>query len=491
MSVDARHDDLVPLIESYINETIQPEQLEQLNQRLVADPAARLQFIECIDLNAELRWQAQTDARPALGSQEFDERASAVEPLADSSQEPPRALPVGIFRRGAAWLSTPVRFGLFFATLATISFLLTTAQIPVGAPGPPPVQRAGETAQPVARFAGGADARWQQTPPQQDEALAAGHRLHLAAGRARFVFRSGAQVLIEGPATFVLLGENRARLSSGKAVADAPPASAGFILETPQLEVTDLGTEFGVVVTSDWEEVEVFSGGVQLAPAEGTAGRSQVLSAGQHLRVDGQGAVSSNGPRVPFARNLSDPAQQRASAPVRVSSSIELLSEPPRSVTPGELASDTHLRLFREQRGVVLQERLPVSFTEPGEYDEFEQLEQGESFLPEGTRVDSYTLHFDPHRGNSVIEGTLQFDRPILALIVSSKELKASDPLLGDQRTNYGSGERRGFLEEGDLLKLSADRKLLSVRLRAAQHTDQMRVLVEASEPDELKSESP
>jgi hypothetical protein len=73
-------------------------------------------------------------------------------------------------------------------------------------------------------------------------------------------------ITVQGPADFNLVGPMRARLTRGRIkVRITEPAGHGFIVETPDGEVTDLGTEFGLeVIDGKQSGVVVFQGAVDL-----------------------------------------------------------------------------------------------------------------------------------------------------------------------------------------------------------------------------------
>ncbi|BBO35627.1 FecR family protein [Lacipirellula parvula] len=73
-------------------------------------------------------------------------------------------------------------------------------------------------------------------------------------------------VVVEGPADFQLLGPMRARLNKGRIkVHVKKPSGYGFVVETPDGEVTDLGTQFGLDVGSPTGTgLVVFQGSVDL-----------------------------------------------------------------------------------------------------------------------------------------------------------------------------------------------------------------------------------
>lgn len=65
-------------------------------------------------------------------------------------------------------------------------------------------------------------------------------------GLAELLFDNKTKVVIEGPAEFTLLAEDRIDLRYGRIYATVPPGAMGFTINTPTSRVIDLGTEFGV-----------------------------------------------------------------------------------------------------------------------------------------------------------------------------------------------------------------------------------------------------
>ena len=75
-------------------------------------------------------------------------------------------------------------------------------------------------------------------------------------------------LLVEGPASWTVDGDNRAMLTAGKLVANVPPVALGFTLETSTATIVDFGTEFGVPIhPSGSSEVQVFEGRVEIRSA--------------------------------------------------------------------------------------------------------------------------------------------------------------------------------------------------------------------------------
>ncbi len=105
-------------------------------------------------------------------------------------------------------------------------------------------------------------------------------RLAIKSGFAQVEFFCGATLIIEGPADLEIQSETLARVRSGRLRAQVPPAARGFSLEVDDMKVVDLGTEFGLSVSAEGANVQVFDGEVELHPAEN---KKQLLTAGQSL----------------------------------------------------------------------------------------------------------------------------------------------------------------------------------------------------------------
>jgi hypothetical protein len=112
-----------------------------------------------------------------------------------------------------------------------------------------------------------------------------GQTLKLAKGSVEFTTARGATVVLEAPAEFRFESAQRLRLARGKAAAEVPPAAKGFTVITPSGEVIDLGTKFGVdVSTSGSSEVHVFKG--EVVASAGAASKKQSLKQDQALALE-------------------------------------------------------------------------------------------------------------------------------------------------------------------------------------------------------------
>jgi hypothetical protein len=91
--------------------------------------------------------------------------------------------------------------------------------------------------------------------------------LHLTGGLVELRSDKGAVVVIEAPARFLWPATERLVLSEGRASAEVPQAAVGFTIETPEAELQDLGTRFGVDVSPQGESrLHVFEGEVLARP---------------------------------------------------------------------------------------------------------------------------------------------------------------------------------------------------------------------------------
>lgn len=149
------------------------------------------------------------------------------------------------------------------------------------------------TAQGVAIVTNLVEVAWgrDQAPLELGDALAPG-QLSLASGYAQVEFFCGATVIIEGPAELDLRSPMLAKVRSGRLRAQVPPAARGFSIEVDDMKVVDLGTEFGLSVSAEGANIQVFDGEVELQqPATEkrllTAGKALTRNeSGQYLETD-------------------------------------------------------------------------------------------------------------------------------------------------------------------------------------------------------------
>jgi ferric-dicitrate binding protein FerR (iron transport regulator) len=121
--------------------------------------------------------------------------------------------------------------------------------------------------------------------------------LRLRSGILRIDFLSGATAMVQGPAELELKSENRVGCRAGHLRVVAPPHARGFRVDSPAVDLVDLGTEFGLqVVPGLQSEVYVFDGKVELYEPGALQSKPltwRELSEGQGIRIEEAGAITS------------------------------------------------------------------------------------------------------------------------------------------------------------------------------------------------------
>lgn len=285
----------------------------------------------------------------------------------------------------------------------------------------------------VAALTAERDAEWERRPGQD---LYAGQRLTLTAGLAEITTANGAIAILEAPATIELIHQNALRLDAGKLLGICETdASKGFRVRTPHMDITDLGTRFGVDASKlGATQVHVIEGMVEVAsPVIDTSGPVR-LSARQALRVD---SVKSQ--QVVYMSSPFDNALAIAQPRPRFEGlATQWLGRPPADLTLGQQTS-LALQVFIEQRGLVLDRDTAVDFNAEHAWP---ASGIGQHTVAVGTRVDVYLLHLDTpgESGDSFIRDgqyTVHFDRPILGVIGAASSLRATDAVLGTKGVSY------------------------------------------------------
>ena len=310
----------------------------------------------------------------------------------------------------------------------------------------------------------------------------------IASGNVGLSFAGGALLRVEGPAELMLLSPARARLIRGKASAHVPDGAQGFTIETPGVELVDLGTEFGVSVDSSGiSDVHVFDGEVEarLSGNDADPGNLVALTTAQSRRFASDG-VALDAAITPG--DFPSPPSPNADTP-RTQGAVHFLQQPPLSVETGHLESNEFILLFEERESVELTKETLVSFARPGRYSSQQKML---TKIRPPHQVSSYLVHYDPaHRGKGKSslrrEGSVTFARPIVGVIHKQDALNQTDDLFGhpsavyDQVKGRGS-ERKSSANSSDVVVMSKDRRTLHFNLAVSGDLDQIRVLVKAPE---------
>lgn len=136
-----------------------------------------------------------------------------------------------------------------------------------------------------ATLSGSTSAIWENSELADDGIFETGKSTSLVSGYAEIAFRSGVNVIIEGPSRFEIKSADTIFVAHGRASVKVPDGMSGFHLDTPGGRITDLGTEFGVAVGSGSEGpvvmAEVFDGEIEVPEKQST----RRLSQGESLAI--------------------------------------------------------------------------------------------------------------------------------------------------------------------------------------------------------------
>jgi len=142
-----------------------------------------------------------------------------------------------------------------FAALAIISLLALTLIRPLDVEGT------------FAEMTKTESARWESsTLPTSEGARLGSGQLNLVRGLATIVFDSGAELILEAPASLELVDAMNCTLNRGTAVAEVSESAQGFMIKTPTADVIDHGTRFAINVDESTKatRTQVFEGLVEV-----------------------------------------------------------------------------------------------------------------------------------------------------------------------------------------------------------------------------------
>ncbi|MBN2063779.1 MAG: FecR domain-containing protein [Sedimentisphaerales bacterium] len=137
--------------------------------------------------------------------------------------------------------------------------------------------------------------KWKTNALKDEQRLFRGDEpLELFSGCVKVEFDNGAEVVIEGPASFSLQSPEQMKLFHGRLSSLVPAQAAGFRVDTPNMTVADLGTEFTLEVDLDGTGVVNLYTGSALVMAGHEGGRlgTSMLTPGQAKKVDKTGKMS-------------------------------------------------------------------------------------------------------------------------------------------------------------------------------------------------------
>jgi hypothetical protein len=313
------------------------------------------------------------------------------------------------------------------------------------------------------------------------EVIHVGKKIDLQQGIMRFEFKNGAIIAVESPASLTITSANEILLRSGKLNGWCPESAHGFRINTRSAVLTDKGTSFGVDAANDGSaNFLVLDGKVTVS----AGGESRDLVKGNAVRATTKSKLHS----LAF-----EPSAFTRTWPVASgiqSTRGEVVPAPPN--TPEIVAAhedDGHVIVIPERRDFVVPIRLPADIRDPGSYEKDNLLLPRPLESKPGTTVRSFLLRYNPvgklmTPDFKLFEGSVTFDRPVLAIIASSKKLDLTDlicsydplPLTEDDRRLRGL-ERGQPPNPSDRVVLSEDRRTVSVVFIAGESVDEIRVI--------------
>lgn len=256
------------LVTAFRDETLTLDQQRRLQELLQDDAETRTYFLRFMTLQGllETRFPASVSDETVVG------QASGAD--SDSG-----AFPRSSRRSRRRWAA---------AMAIAVSLLIAITGYLWRQPDGGVVQSPGSTV--VATMADFVDVVWMRDDRSYaiGDAVSPSH-IRLQSGMIRLSYRHGVVVTIEGPADYQILAHDRAVLHQGRLAAFVPDGAEGFRVSTPNANVVDLGTEFGLTVSDCGEtELSVFDGKVELTPTA-PQGTTRVVESGLACRVDAQG----------------------------------------------------------------------------------------------------------------------------------------------------------------------------------------------------------
>jgi hypothetical protein len=532
----SEHSELLGLLEALCEATITSEQCVQLQTLLSDDPKARRLYVEYMTFAADIRRtfsaypkqtvpfsdpfdsldQEKQPSKDLLGSTaqlsnecmvqdgtgaeswEVSARKEAVRMRAEEQfgrfkeRERVRLEELAYRQWRAERRRLLVGVGSLAAVLVIVFCVWLSSLRPQRTPSGAPAVVAAPPAPPVvATIIRASEAQWDRidTAPAPGTDLTAGP-VQLHAGFLELAFKRGVRVILEAPAEVNLIDERLAHLNTGVLSAYVPESGRGFEVDTPSVRVTDLGTEFGLVVDQTGAaNLHVLDGWVAtsvVSAEHDEQHRVKAIYQGDAMRFDVQAGtidpidIDENR----FARSWGDVLYKP-----RVDGLIQFELSTPPLLRRGNCRDDDYIHAFLERVDVLLGREIVVDIATPGRY----QIFTGRSeTMPARSKVDSYLIHWEPEtkegRRKSV-SGRLTFRRPILGVITDTKRLAASDAIFGRSGTAYPADELSRRLESApmtgyDTIVLSEDRLTLEITLSALA-MDEVRVLVTAPADDE------
>lgn len=255
-----------PLVTAFLQGTADADQVALLEDLLLGNESLQQVFLEQVIVDSMLSWELRTQlaASPASLNESI---ASTV---------------------SIDWSSTTIRTARRWAAFAVAACLVAAALVYRGSPqhdspsvaadSPPSAGQEGlETLALVTASTQAGDGGTRVGDRLQSGAYDLGQGEEL-----EFQMVSDVKIRCEGPAKLKLENPMKISLQTGKITAVVPKQAIGFTVQTPELNVTDLGTVFGVEIDDETGvEVVVIQGSVDVERASARSGGKRRLKIGE------------------------------------------------------------------------------------------------------------------------------------------------------------------------------------------------------------------
>lgn len=273
--------------------TLDDSTTERLRQILRTDQSARKRYVQIQMLNAAMTMEGDV-ALPAAANSEAVSSTNATSHSSTQSQsllhKPAVAHPEDVLKVKRTLSRWPVVAATIAGCLLAGRWLYlesNTSKTTIAVNASPKEP----TSQGIALLTRLVDVVWDNNEQAAEVGDALGpRRLAIKSGFAQIEFFCGATVVVEGPADFELKTATLARLRSGRLRAEVPPAARGFSIDVDDMTVVDLGTEFGLSVSDDGADVQVFDGEVEILQPGSSAKR---LVTGQAVTLDNDQLINA------------------------------------------------------------------------------------------------------------------------------------------------------------------------------------------------------
>lgn len=267
------------LIDGLLDQAISQAEFAELQEHLQHHPEARALYYRRLALHTHLELLAEEHPVPAV-----------FPTPSRNSRQGGNYLPLAlaallVIALTGAWLLGP-------SSRSTPSPLANSASPAEGEP----------VAQGFAVVTDQSNAQWAEGRSFSQGELIPPGPLRLESGTVQLDLFSGVTVIAEGAASFEIVSSMEMRVHEGKLRALVPPPARGFVVQTNQGQLVDLGTEFAVDVQSDHADVHVLDGEIEWHPVDAP---KQRFETGEAVRWTRQGEAAPLEPVLHAASSVS------------------------------------------------------------------------------------------------------------------------------------------------------------------------------------------